>query len=74
MNVKVCERIPREQLPEISGLVRAMEKELGASGRIPLRYYGTAPQIRRHVETRAQSILPPTVARLLAPIKKHLAA
>ena len=74
VNVKVRERVPLEQLPEITHLVSAIEKELGASGRILLRYSGTEPKIRLLVETREAALLQPTVDRILVPIKKHLAA
>jgi len=46
VNVKVRERIPLDQLPEVTDTVKAIEKELGANGRILLRYSGTEPKIR----------------------------
>jgi len=72
VNVKVRERIPLDQLPELTGIVKAIEKELGASGRILLRYSGTEPKIRLLVETRDESLLQPTADRILALINKHL--
>ena len=51
----------------------AVEKELGANGRVLLRYSGTEPKIRLLVETREESQLQPTADRILTPIKKHLA-
>ena len=74
VNVKVRERIPLEQLPEVTETVRAIEKELGANGRILLRYSGTEPKIRLLVETRDEALLQPVADRVLAPIKKHLAS
>jgi len=73
VNVKVRERTPLDQLPEVTDTVKAIEKELGANGRILLRYSGTEPKIRLLVETREQALLQPTADRILAPIKKHLA-
>jgi len=73
VNVKVRERIPLDQLPEVTGTVQALEKELGANGRILLRYSGTEPKIRLLVETRDEALLQPTADRVLAVIKKHLA-
>jgi len=73
VNVKVKERIPLDQLPEVTGTVQAIEKELGANGRILLRYSGTEPKIRLLVETRDEALLQPTADRILASIKKHLA-
>ena len=46
VNVKVRERIPLDQLPEVTETVKAIEKELGSNGRILLRYSGTEPKIR----------------------------
>jgi phosphoglucosamine mutase len=73
VNVKVRERIPLDQLPEVTGTVKAIEKELGNKGRILLRYSGTEPKIRLLVETRDEALLQPTADRVLAPIRKHLA-
>ncbi|MCE0522054.1 MAG: phosphoglucosamine mutase [Methylacidiphilales bacterium] len=74
VNLKVRERVPLDQLPEVTGTVKAIEKELGSSGRILLRYSGTEPKIRLLVETRDESLLQPIADRVLAPIKKLLAA
>ena len=74
VNLKVRERIPLDQLPEVTETVKAVEKELGSNGRILLRYSGTEPKIRLLVETRDEAHLQPVVDRILAPIKKHLAA
>lgn len=73
VNVKVRERVPLEQLPEITETVKAIEKELGANGRILLRYSGTEPKIRLLVETRDEALLQPVADRVLVPIRKHLA-
>jgi len=73
VNVKVRERIPLDQLPEVTETVKAIEKELGSNGRILLRYSGTEPKIRLLVETRDEALLQPVAERVLAPIRKHLA-
>jgi phosphoglucosamine mutase len=73
VNVKVRERVPLDQLPEVTDAVKALEKELGANGRILLRYSGTEPKIRLLVETRDEALLQPVADRILAPIRKHLA-
>jgi len=73
VNVKVKERIPLEQLPEVTSLIADIEKELGSNGRILLRYSGTEPKIRLLVETREEALLQPTIDRILASIRKHLA-
>lgn len=72
VNLKVRERIPLDQLPEITKTVKTVENELGAKGRILLRYSGTEPKIRLLVETRDEALLQPVADRILAPIKKLL--
>jgi phosphoglucosamine mutase len=74
VNVKVRERIPLDQIPEIADEVRAVEKELGSQGRVLLRYSGTEPKIRLLVETKDEAMLQPVIDRLLKPIRKHLGA
>jgi phosphoglucosamine mutase len=74
VNLDVRERIPLEQLPEVTETVKAIEKELGSSGRILLRYSGTELKIRLLVETRDEALLKPVAERVLAPIRKRLAA
>ncbi|HUB65926.1 MAG TPA: phosphoglucosamine mutase [Candidatus Methylacidiphilales bacterium] len=74
VNLKVRERVPLEELPEVTATIKAVEKELGASGRILLRYSGTEPKIRLLVETRDEELLQPVADRILAPVRKHLAA
>jgi phosphoglucosamine mutase len=72
VNVKVRERVPLDQLPEVTDVVKTIEKELGANGRILLRYSGTEPKIRLLVEVRDEALLRPTADRILDSIKKHL--
>jgi phosphoglucosamine mutase len=72
VNLKVRERIPLEELPEVMDTVRQVETELGASGRVLLRYSGTESKIRLLVETRDAALLQPVADRILAPVKKRL--
>jgi phosphoglucosamine mutase len=73
VNLKVRERIPLDQLPEVTDTVKAIETELGSTGRILLRYSGTEPKIRLLVETRDEAQLRPISERILVALKKHLA-
>ena len=74
VNLKVREKVPLDKLPEVTAAVEAVEKELGSKGRVLLRYSGTEPKIRLLVETKDEALLQPTADRILAPIKKCLAA
>lgn len=73
INLKVRERVPLDQLPEVMAAVQAVEAELGSTGRVLLRYSGTEPKIRLLVEARDEALLTPTAERVLLPLRKHLA-
>jgi len=51
-NLKVREKIPIEEMPEVQRLVQTAEKELDGAGRVLLRYSGTEPKIRLLIEGR----------------------
>ncbi|MEO7932983.1 MAG: phosphoglucosamine mutase [Chthoniobacterales bacterium] len=51
-NLRVREKLPLEQFPEIQKLVVETEKSLGGAGRVLLRYSGTEPKIRLLIEGR----------------------
>jgi phosphoglucosamine mutase len=72
VNLKVREKIPLEQLPEVMAVLAEVENELGASGRVLLRYSGTEPKIRLLIEAREEAQLQPVADRILAPIRKAL--
>ena len=50
LNLRVAEKRPLESLPETMDLVRKIEGELGAEGRVLIRYSGTEPKVRIMVE------------------------
>ena len=51
-NLKVREKKPIEELPDVTKLVQETEKELAGAGRVLLRYSGTEPKIRLLIEGR----------------------
>ena len=51
-NLRVREKTPLEELPEVTKAVTAAEKDLGGAGRVLLRYSGTEPKIRLLIEGR----------------------
>ncbi|HEX8372740.1 MAG TPA: phosphoglucosamine mutase [Chthoniobacterales bacterium] len=51
-NLRVREKLPLEQFPEIGKLIAETEKTLDGAGRVLLRYSGTEPKIRLLIEGR----------------------
>jgi phosphoglucosamine mutase len=51
-NLRVREKRPLEQLPDVLKLVEQTEKDLNGAGRVLLRYSGTEPKIRLLIEGR----------------------
>ena len=51
-NLKVREKRPMEQLPQVLALVADVEASLAGAGRVLLRYSGTEPKIRLLIEGR----------------------
>ncbi len=50
VNVKVARKKPLDGLPDVLGLIARIEKELGADGRVLVRYSGTEPKVRVMIE------------------------
>lgn len=55
INVRVAQKPPLESLPKVSATIREVEKELGESGRILVRYSGTENKARVMVEAEDES-------------------
>jgi phosphoglucosamine mutase len=50
LNVRVRQKPPLESIPALAERVRRFEAEMGAAGRIVLRYSGTEPLARVMIE------------------------
>jgi len=73
VNVKVREKMPFEQLPGVTQLVRQAEKELKKQGgRVLLRYSGTEPKARLLLEGRNAGVLKSWSEKILGPIRKQI--
>ena len=57
INVRVKEKTPFEEVPEITEEVRAVESALGDEGRVVLRYSGTEPVARVMIEGTDEGLI-----------------
>jgi phosphoglucosamine mutase len=54
VNVRVRQRLPLEQLPDVQRLIEDVERRLGDTGRVLIRYSGTEPLMRIMLEGQDQ--------------------
>jgi phosphoglucosamine mutase len=73
-NVRVCEKLPFEQVGEIARGVRDLEARLGERGRLLLRYSGTEALARVMIEGERQDEIEALAEGLAAVIQKTLGA
>src|SRR4029079_11166709 len=50
VNTAVDKKVPLEQLPDVQGMIRDSERQLGADGRVLVRYSGTVSKARVMIE------------------------
>jgi phosphoglucosamine mutase len=63
---------PLESLPALTRAITALEKELGAAGRVLVRYSGTEPKLRLLVEGPTDTVADAGLARLEAAARSEL--
>jgi phosphoglucosamine mutase len=68
----VREKLPIETLPMVKATIAALEAELGAEGRVLVRYSGTEPKLRLLVEGPTQVRVQVCMARLTAAARADL--
>jgi phosphoglucosamine mutase len=73
-NVKVREKKPLDQMPEISALIEQAEGELDGNGRIVVRYSGTEALARVMVEAEDETRMRQLADRVALAIQKALGA
>jgi phosphoglucosamine mutase len=71
-NVEVKEKKNLSDFPEIKKRIREIEKLLGQSGRVLIRYSGTEPLLRIMVEGEDETKLHRFAQDLVELVKKHL--
>jgi phosphoglucosamine mutase len=72
VNIKVREKLPFEDVPEISQAAQIVENELGENGRLLLRYSGTENLARVMIEGENQATIDKQANYLAEIIKKSL--
>lgn len=57
VNVRVAEKRPLEDLPQVRKAIKNLEKKLGRDGRVLVRYSGTEPKVRVMVEGTDRALI-----------------
>jgi phosphoglucosamine mutase len=70
--LRVRERKPVDSLPGLCRAISALEKELGSSGRVLVRYSGTEPKLRLLVEGPTEADVKSGIDRLSAAVRAEL--
>ena len=73
-NLKVREKTPIEQMPEVTALVAEAEIALKGAGRVLLRYSGTEPKIRLLIEGRDSALIESHADKIAGVIKERIGA
>lgn len=71
-NVRVREKVPFAQVPEIQSAIEAAERELDGNGRVVVRYSGTEALARVMVEAESEEKMRKIVAAIADAVKSNL--
>lgn len=71
-NLRISQRVPFEQIPGYFEMISKVEKKIGNSGRIFIRYSGTEPLIRVLVEAQDADLAESSATTMIDWFKKNL--
>jgi len=74
VNVRVREKVPVEQLPEVGAAIRAAEQHFGTEGRVLVRYSGTERLARVMVEGRERGQVERHAGQIAAAFRSSIGA
>lgn len=70
--LRVREKIPFSELPQLTEQIRTSERSLGAAGRIVVRYSGTEPVLRVMVEAETEALVEQHANAILRAAKQSM--
>ncbi len=73
-NVRVREKVPFAQVPEIAEVIRAAESQLDGNGRVVVRYSGTEALARVMIEAETQATMKALADSIAGAIQRNLGA
>jgi phosphoglucosamine mutase len=71
-NVKVREKKPIDQLPEVSAAIRSAESDLNDLGRVVVRYSGTEALCRVMIEAASEEQMQRHADHIVAALQKSI--
>ena len=71
-NLRVAHRLPLAEVPELAAAIAAVERRVGGSGRVLVRYSGTEPLLRIMIEAASDELAHAAVDELIDAAKLHL--
>ena len=71
-NIRVKEKVPFEQVPQIKNTIEAAERELNGNGRVVVRYSGTEALARVMVEAESEEKMRSLTEKIAAAITENL--
>jgi phosphoglucosamine mutase len=72
LNLRVRVKTPLEELPDVMGVIGAVEERLGQSGRVLVRYSGTEKKVRVMVEGEDRAVIEALAAEIADALRAEI--